>query len=136
VAPTTVGGYRVDPGDPIQLSIYQVHRDGRWWDEPTAFRPERWLDDADDVPSVDENVAADVEDVVAFGHDERPEYAYFPFGGGPRHCIGMRFARLELRLALATLATRLTFEQVGGFDPTLRIALDPGDVRIRAQPRD
>jgi len=136
LAPTTVGGYRVDPGESIQLSIYHVHRDGRWWAEPTAFRPERWLDDADDVPSVDEKAVADVGDAVAFGRDEHPEYAYFPFGGGPRHCIGMRFARLELRLALATLANRLTFEQVGGFDPTLRIALDPGDVRIRAQPRD
>ena len=119
VAPTTVGGCRVDPGEVLQLSTYHVHRDDRWWTAPTAFRPERWLDD------------------IAFGRDaaDRPEYAFFPFGGGPRHCIGMRFARLELRLGLATLASRLEFEQLGGFDPTVRIALDPGDVRIRATER-
>ena len=119
VAPTTVGGYRVDPGEVLQLSTYHVHRDDRWWTAPTTFRPERWLDDA------------------AFGRDaaDRPEYAFFPFGGGPRHCIGMRFARLELRLALATLASHLAFERVGGFDPTVRIALDPGDVRVRTTER-
>jgi len=128
-APTTVGGHRVDPGEVLQLSTYHVHRDGRWWDAPTEFRPERWLDDADATPG-----SLDAE-AAAFGRADRPEYAYFPFGGGPRHCIGMRFARLELRLALATLANRLEFEQVGGFDPTVEIALDPGDVRIRAHER-
>jgi len=119
IAPTTVAGFRVDPGEVLQLSTYHVHRDDRWWIAPTEFRPERWLDDAD------------------FGRDaaDRPEYAFFPFGGGPRHCIGMRFARLELRLALATLASRLAFEQAGGFDPTVKIALDPGDVRVRAGER-
>jgi cytochrome P450 len=40
----------------------------------------------------------------------RPEYAYFPFSGGPRHCIGMRFARLELTLALAAVARRVVLE--------------------------
>ncbi|WP_323675844.1 cytochrome P450 [Halorubellus sp. PRR65] len=126
--PTTVGGYRVDPGEALQLSIYQLHRDDRWWDAPESFRPERWLDDGDDLRGI-------AADAVAFGRDDRPEYAFLPFGGGPRHCIGMRFARLELRLAVATLANRLTFEQRGGFDPHLRIALDPGDVRVRATPR-
>ncbi|MFC6952834.1 cytochrome P450 [Halorubellus litoreus] len=129
--PTTVGGYRVDPGDALQLSIYQVHRDDRWWDAPTEFRPERFLT-ADDVADAADERGLDA-DAAAFGRDDRPEYAFLPFGGGPRHCIGMRFARLELRLALATLANRLEFAQVGGFDPTVKIALDPGDVRIRAR---
>lgn len=120
VAATTVGGYRVTPDDTLQLSTYDVHRDPRWWDSPTEFRPERWLDDDESDPETD---------------DDRPEYAFFPFGGGPRHCIGMRFARMELRLALATLANRLEFEQLGGIDPRARITLDPGDVRIRAGPR-
>ena len=133
--PTTVGGYRVDPGDALQLSIYQVHRDDRWWGAPESFRPERWLDDDADLPGVDPDTAGEDADAAAFGRDDRPEYAFFPFGGGPRHCIGMRFARLELRLALATLANRLEFSQVGGFDPTVKIALDPGDVRIRARER-
>lgn len=120
-APTTVGGYRIDPGETIQLSTYHVHRDDRWWDAPGEFRPERWMDGTE---------AGDDATV-----DDRPTYAYFPFGGGPRHCIGMRFARLELQLALATLAGELTFEQLGGFDPQPRLTLDPGDVRIRARRR-
>jgi len=126
--PTTVGGYRVDPGETIQLSTVHVHHDDRWWAAPEAFRPKRWLDDDSDVPGVDD-VA------LAFGNEDRPAYAYFPFGGGPRHCIGMRFARMELKFALATLASHLAFERVGGFDPEPKIVLDPGDVRVRATKR-
>jgi len=86
----TLRGYRVPEGSVISLPQCAVHRDERWWDAPDSFRPERWLDEGSD----------------------RPEYAYFPFGGGPRHCIGMRFARLELRLAVATLLDRLAFDAV------------------------
>lgn len=59
-------------------------------DAPDVFRPERFLDDDPD----------------------RPEYAYVPFGGGPRHCIGMRVARLEFRLAVATLCRRYRLEAI------------------------
>jgi cytochrome P450 len=110
--PTTLGGYRVEPGDTVQLATYHVHRDPRWWDDPTTFRPARWIDAT-----------------------ERPEYAFFPFGGGPRHCIGMRFARMELQLALAVCCQDCRFEQVDGFDPTARITLDPGPTRVRVRPR-
>jgi cytochrome P450 len=62
-----------------------VHRDPRWFPEPEQFRPERWDD----------------------GLAERiPRFAYFPFGGGPRHCIGEHFARLEAMLLLAAIASR------------------------------
>ena len=64
-----------------------LHRDDRFWEEPETFEPSRWEGDTD-----------------------RPEYAYFPFGGGPRHCIGMRFARLELVLALATMVSRVDLD--------------------------
>lgn len=83
-----VGGYRIPEGTFVTVPQFVVHRDPRWWDDPEAFDPSRW---------------AGVEDPPG----DRPEYSYFPFGGGPRHCIGMRFALLELKLALATVAARV-----------------------------
>ncbi|MEF8908439.1 MAG: cytochrome P450 [Haloarculaceae archaeon] len=82
-----VGGYRIPEDSYVVLPQFHVHTDDRWWDDPLEFDPSRW-DGVDEPPG------------------DRPEYAYFPFGGGPRHCIGMRFARMELKLALATVARR------------------------------
>jgi cytochrome P450 len=62
-----------------------VHRDPRWFDDPETFRPERWSE---------ENRAS------------IHRYAYFPFGGGPRICIGNNFALMEASLLLATIAGR------------------------------
>ncbi len=83
----TIGGFRVPEDTFVVLPQFHVHTDGRWWDNPDQFDPSRW-DDISEPPG------------------DRPEYSYFPFGGGPRHCIGMRFARMELKLALATIARR------------------------------
>jgi cytochrome P450 len=89
-------GYRVPEGSKLTVPQIRVHRDGRFYDEPEAFRPDRWTD----------------------GFEEAlPEYAYFPFGGGPRHCIGMRFATMELKLVLATVLGAADVEPVG--DPEL-----------------
>jgi cytochrome P450 len=84
----TVDGYRIPADTFLTLPQFHVHTDERWWDDPLEFDPSRW-DDTGEPPG------------------DRPEYAYFPFGGGPRHCIGMRFARMELQLALATVAKRV-----------------------------
>lgn len=83
----TLDGYRLPADTFVVIPQFHVHTDDRWWDDPYLFDPARWesTDDAD---------------------SDRPEYAYFPFGGGPRHCIGMRFARLELKIALATIVHR------------------------------
>jgi cytochrome P450 len=81
----TIGEYQLPEDTYVVLPQFYVHTDERWWDDPLVFDPSRW-DRISDPPG------------------ERPEYAYFPFGGGPRHCIGMRFARMELKLALATIA--------------------------------
>lgn len=65
-----------------------------------------------------------------------PEYAYFPFGGGPRHCIGLRFAMTELQLALATLTQRVEFERVTDtIDPSPNVMLEPGRVTMRIHSR-
>lgn len=96
-----------------QLPAYTVHRDSRWWNEPDAFVPDRWT-----------------------GTTNRPEYAYFPFGGGPRHCIGMRFAMTELKIALTTLLQRLDVERVTeSFTLSPNALLDPGKVMMRVHER-
>ena len=116
---TDLGRHRIQPGTTVQLNAYGIHRDARWWDEPASFRPGRWLDEDGTLTDGD-----------------RPEYAYFPFGGGPRHCIGMRFAMTELQLSLATLAARVELERVTeSLDPTLKVSLDPGRVEMRVHER-
>ncbi|KDE59741.1 cytochrome P450 [Halostagnicola sp. A56] len=113
LAETVLSGYRIPTGMTLQLSVYGIHRDERWWADPETFRPERWLADT-----------------------ERPEYAYFPFGGGPRHCLGMRFAMVELQLALAALARRVEFSRlVETLEPSLGVTLDPGPLETRVENR-
>jgi cytochrome P450 len=102
----TLGGYDIPDGSIVTLPQWVVHRDERWFDAPDGFRPGRWDAERD-----------------------RPEYAYFPFGGGPRHCIGMRFALMEAKLVLARLAQRFEFEP--GTEPpvdlSMRLTLQPSD---------
>ncbi|GAB3028144.1 cytochrome P450 [Natronobiforma cellulositropha] len=110
-----VGDYLIPEGTKVTLPAFAIHTDGRWWDDPDSFRPERWGVETD-----------------------RPEYAYFPFGGGPRHCIAMRFARMELRLVLATLARRVRFDLESDSLPSVRMAatLSPVDpVRLTVRSR-
>lgn len=78
-----VGGYRVRRGHQVWFCPWAIHRDPRWFEAPDAFRPERWEGDL---------------------AKRLPRFAYFPFGGGPRLCIGQAFANLEAVLLLATLA--------------------------------
>ena len=77
-----LGGYTVPKDAFMQISIYAMHHSNRYWQEPEAFRPERF--------------APEAEKLI-------PHYAYLPFGGGPRICIGNQFAMMEARLALITL---------------------------------
>ena len=94
--PYDVGPYRVPAGTTLLMPQFIVHRDPRWWPDAEAFKPERWLaDTADRVPA----------DTTPDG-SARPKYAYFPFGGGPRSCVGEPFAWLEAITLLATLAQR------------------------------
>jgi cytochrome P450 len=83
-----IGGYRVPKGSTLFMSQWVVHRDPALFEDPERFRPERWAGDAE---------------------KRLPRFAYFPFGGGPRVCIGNRFAMMEATLILAVLARRFTF---------------------------
>lgn len=88
-----IGGYEFPPGSTILMSQWVMHRDPRYFDDPDAFRPERWLD----------------------GLAERlPPGAYFPFGDGPRRCIGQGFAMTEAAIVIGTLAQRFGFRLVAG----------------------
>jgi cytochrome P450 len=115
--PHTIDGHTIAPGSLVIMSQWIVHHDPRWWDAPNAFTPERWLD-------------ASSSRLSAPG--SRPKYAYFPFGGGSRICIGESFAWTEAILLLATIGQRWRF--VAGTAPTLepRITLRPKGLHMRA----
>lgn len=83
--PFAVGDYVLPAGSNIVLSQWVTQRDLRWFSEPESFYPDRWS-----------------EETVA----KLPRFAYFPFGGGPRVCIGAGFAMMEATLLLATIAQR------------------------------
>jgi cytochrome P450 len=87
VAGHRANGYPIGEGSTVVISPWLLHHDPRWWPNPEAFLPERWL--AEDP--------------------KRPRYAFIPFGGGPRVCIGEPFARLEAAMLLATIARRWRF---------------------------
>ena len=82
-----LGGYRIPPGAMIFMPVMSLHRDPRFWDEPEAFKPERWQES---------NGGA------------KHRFAYMPFGIGPRVCLGQQFALLEGTLVLANLLARYT----------------------------
>lgn len=95
-----IGPYCLPKGTYLFFSQYIVHRDARFFNEPLVFRPERFTAEA---------------------KAQRPRFAYFPFGGGGRQCIGESFAWMEGILAMATIAQRWRFEIV----KEQRIALQP-----------
>jgi cytochrome P450 len=97
IAPCSIGGYDFPTGSTMLASQWVMHRDPRYYDEPDAFRPERWLD----------GLAARL-----------PAGAYFPFGDGPRRCIGQGFALLESALVIATIAQKFQFRLVPSYSAT------------------
>jgi cytochrome P450 len=90
-----IGGYTIKKGSTVMVSPYLAHRDARWWENPDKFIPERFTP---------ENMK------------DQHKYAYFPFGGGPRICIGNQFAMMEAVLVLATIMQRCEFSLVPGQD--------------------
>ncbi|MEM8953363.1 MAG: cytochrome P450, partial [Verrucomicrobiota bacterium] len=83
-----LGGYKIRKGTSLVLPQFLAHRDKRWWPEPLVFDPDRWL---------------------ANQEKTRPRFAYFPFGGGRRTCIGERFASMEILILLTSFVREWNF---------------------------
>lgn len=103
-----LAGWIIPKGAQVLVPQWVVHRDERWFEAPEAFRPERWLDGL---------------------ADRLPRFAYYPFGGGARVCVGNHFAMLEAVLALATIAQHARVRPAG----TRRFSLSPS---VTLRPRD
>jgi cytochrome P450 len=99
-----IDGYRIRAGSTVAVNTYVTHRLPDVWSDPDRFVPERF------VPSV---AAA------------RPRYAYLPFGGGPRQCIGSEFALMEAQLALAMIMQRHRVVVVSPVEPEISVTLRP-----------
>jgi cytochrome P450 len=106
LAPFERAGYAFPAGTMVMLSQWVMHRLPEIWGDAGVFRPERW------DPARGEAI---------------PQGAYFPFGSGPRMCIGMPFAQLEMRLLLATILQRYTPTLIPGWPvvPRPRVTLRP-----------
>lgn len=113
-----LGRWTIPANASVLISPWALHHDRRFFDDPEAFRPERWLDGS----------TANL-----------PRHVYLPFGGGPRVCVGNHFAMMEAVLALAAIAQRVRFERVDreavGVQPA--ITLRPkGGITLRARLRN
>ncbi|MFB6172590.1 MAG: cytochrome P450 [Haloarculaceae archaeon] len=109
-----LGGYRVPEGSLVLASQWAVHRDPAHYEDPLSFRPERWA------------------------NPDWHDFAYFPFGRGPRQCIGRRFALTEATLVLATLARAFEVDLVSAPSLDLSVSVttrptSPVEVRVAAR---
>ena len=115
--PFTVGEYVLPAGSNIVLSQWVTQRDPRWFSEPERFHPDRWSEEA---------------------MAKLPRFAYFPFGGGPRVCIGAGFAMMEATLLLATIAQRFRMRLAPNqrIEPLASITLRPKNgIRVQLEER-
>lgn len=88
--PDEFKGVQINKGDLVLVCMYSLHRDASIYDKPGIFNPDRFADGA--------------------GKKWTKDFAYFPFGGGPRKCIGFMFATIEIRLILVALLQRFNFK--------------------------
>lgn len=116
VARCRIGDHEVGRGTEIMIPQWAIQRSARWFDAPDEFRPERWT-----RPFM----------------ESLPRFAYFPFGGGARSCIGHSFANLEASVVLAAVLRRFTLAVPAGFEaePFLGVTLLPRDNRILLEVR-
>ncbi len=114
VRPFRLAGLDLEVGDQVLVSPWTAHRDPRFWPDPEAFDPDRFLPE----PS-----------------RQRPRFAFFPFGGGPRVCVGNHFAMMEAAILLAMFVRRfhvelLPFEELR-FSPAVTLRPEGEGVRVR-----
>lgn len=112
-----IGGYRVPAGTQVFMFQWATQRDPRFYDDPLEFKPARWTEEFIEC---------------------LPKYAYFPFGGGPRACIGASFAMMEIILVLATIGQTFRLELVPGHPVTIypAMSLRPKDgIRVTLRER-
>jgi cytochrome P450 len=95
IEPDEIDGYLIPAGALITVSQYLTHRHPDYWEDPEAFKPDRFSTEKESV---------------------RPRYTYFPFGGGQRICIGNNFALLEMALALSIIGQKYSLRLVPGQD--------------------
>lgn len=104
-----VAGYRVPKGSIVFLIPFVIHRRPKLWPDPDRFDPDRFAPEQESA---------------------RPRFAYIPFGGGPRGCIGNQFAMLEAQLIVASIAQRFRVELVPGQEirpePLITLRPKPG----------
>jgi len=103
-----IARYQIRAGTQVFMFQWATQRDPRFYDEPEAFRPERW---------------------TAEFIERLPKYAYFPFGGGPRACVGASFAMMEIVLCLAAIGQKFRLEP----DPNHPVSIYPA---MSLRPRD
>jgi cytochrome P450 len=114
---TELGGYKLKGNSVAFISPYILHHDPRWWSQPETFDPMRFS--AENEPNI-------------------PKYAYLPFGGGPRVCIGNHFALMEAQILLAIFASRYKLSLVSGTEakPLRQITTSPqGGLPMRLERR-
>ena len=112
-----IGGYVVPKGSEVIAWTYMTHRDPRWFPDPLAFDPDRFLPERE---------------------AQQKPFSFLPFGAGPRACIGKAFAMIEAQLILACAVQRYRFELVAGqkVEPSPRITMHPKNgLRMRVSPR-
>ncbi len=112
-----IGGYTIPKGSRVFISPYVMHRLPRYWEAPERFCPQRFSPERE----------ADIS-----------KYVYFPFGGGPRICIGNSFAMMEATVALATIAQQWRFLPLPGQEVRInpQITMSPqGGLRLRLRAR-
>ena len=110
----TFGDHVVPEGSEVLVGVYSIHHDDRFWNDPDAFDPSRWVD------------------------RDRSADAYLPFGAGPRRCLGATFARVEAQVVLAELLRRFRFESTdpGGLELSPQMTTQPaGPVPMRVRRR-
>ncbi len=116
ISADTLAGHAIAPGGNVTIVTYLLHRDPAEWPDPERFDPERF------APARDK---------------ERPRFAYLPFGGGPRICIGNSFAMMEAQIIVALIAQRyrVVLDDPSAIEPELAITLRTSPVLARLERR-